>query len=209
VTITPTIRIVVAEDHPMVREGLVMILNNQPDMTVIGDCGDGKEAVELVLSTTPDVAILDLQMPQMTGAAATIAILEKLPTARILLLTTYDGDEDIYRAMHAGARGYLLKDSRKIEVLHAIREVASGRHYLSLAAGASLANSSTLQRLTKREREILCCVSEGKSNRDIGALLNISEGTVKSHMNGIMQKLKVTSRTEAALLAQREGLLRG
>ena len=203
-----TIRLIVADDHPIVREGLVLILDNQDDMAVIGQCGDGRAAVELVLREKPDVAILDLQMPFMSGAAATVAILQKQPSARILLLTTYDGDEDIYRAMHAGARGYLLKESLKSEVLFAIREIAKGRRYLSPAAGASLAASSTLQHLTKREREILRFISAGMANKEIASALNISEGTVKSHVNAIMQKMNVTSRTEAALQAQRQGLLR-
>jgi two-component system NarL family response regulator len=202
------IRIVVADDHAIMREGLVIILNNQPDMKVVAECGDGEEAVSLVLEHRPDVAILDLQMPKSTGVAATVAILKKVPDARILFLTTYDGDEDIFRGMKVGARGYLLKESRKDEVLHAIREVAAGRRYLSPAAGASFANSASLPQLTKREREILILVSAGKANKEIAAELNISEGTVKGHVNGIMQKMNVASRTEAALLAERRGLLR-
>ena len=202
------IRLVLADDHAIVREGLAIILNNQPDMKVVAECGDGEEAVSMVLQHQPDVAILDLQMPRMTGAAAAVAILKQLPSARILFLTTYDGDEDIFRGMKAGARGYLLKESRKEEVLHAIREVAGGRRYLSPAAGASFANSASLPQLTRREREILIQVSAGKANKEIAADLNISEGTVKGHVNGIMQKMNVASRTEAALLAERRGLLR-
>lgn len=202
------IRITLADDHPIVREGLAIILNNQADMTVVGECGDGEAAVELVLREKPDVAILDLQMPRMSGAAATTAILLKDPTARILLLTTYDGDEDIHRAMHAGAKGYLLKESAKAEILLAIREIAKGKRYVTPSAGASLAGGSTLQQLTKREREILKFVCMGQSNKEIGSSLNISEGTVKSHVNGIMQKMNVGSRTEAALAAEKRGMLR-
>ncbi len=202
------VRVVVADDHPIFREGLVLILNSQPDMRVVGNCGNGREAIELVLKLTPDVVILDLQMPEFSGVAATAAILEKLPTARVLVLTTYGGDEDIRRAMQAGARGYLLKESRKDEVVQAIREIARGVRYLSPAAGASFVNASVSQHLTPREREILRLVSQGKANKEIGVTFNISEATVKSHMNGIMQKLNVSSRTEAASVAQRRGLLR-
>ena len=202
------IRLVVADDHPIFREGLLLILNNQADMTVVGECGNGCEAVDLVLALVPDVAILDLQMPGMNGAAATGVINEKMQGAKILILTTYAGGDDIRRAMHAGARGYLLKESRKDEMLQAVREVAQGGRYLSPAAGASFAIDSMLQPLTKREGEILRLVAEGRANKDIGSALGISEGTVKSHVNGIMQKMNVGSRTEAVLAAQRRGLLR-
>ena len=202
------IRITLADDHPIVREGLAIILNNQPDMQVVAECGDGEAAVAMVLRERPDVAVLDLQMPRMSGAAATVAILQRYAEARILLLTTYDGDEDIHRAMQAGAKGYLLKESAKAEILLAIREVARGKRYVTPSAGASLASGSTLQQLTKREREILRFVCLGRSNKEIGSALNISEGTVKSHVNGIMQKMNVGSRTEAALSAERRGMLR-
>lgn len=207
-TPSPPIRLVVADDHPVFREGLVLILNSQPDMTVVGNCGNGREAVELVLKLTPDVVVLDLQMPELSGTAATAAIVGKLPNAKVLVLTTYDGGDDIRRAMQAGARGYLLKESKIDEVLQAIREVSRGRQYLSPAAGASFIATSLSHPLTKREREILCLISQGKANKEIGATFNISEATVKSHVNAIMQKLNVSSRTEAASVAQRRGLLR-
>lgn len=202
------IRILVADDHPIFREGLVIILNNQTDMKVVAECGDGNDAVALALEHIPDLAILDLQMPGLTGAAATAAILEKQPAVKILLLTTFDGDEDIHRAMHAGARGYLLKGVKKEELIHAIREVHGGRRYLSPLVGASLVGPSSLQQLTKREKAILRLVAEGKPNKEIGSILNVSEGTVKSHVNAIMQKMNVSSRTEAALTAVRHGLSR-
>ena len=200
--------IVIAEDHPVFREGLVIILNNQKDMQVVGECGDGITAVELVLRENPDIVILDLQMPRMSGAAATAAILRDRPLTRILLLTTFDGEEDIHRAMHAGARGYLLKDSSKSDILHAIREVARGRRYISPSVAASLVNGSLLQQLTARERQILRLVCQGASNKEIASSLIISEGTVKSHVNGIMNKMNVNNRTEAALAAERRGMLR-
>jgi DNA-binding NarL/FixJ family response regulator len=201
-------RIVLVDDHAIVREGLAIILDNQPDMTVIGECGDGEAAVELVGGLKPDLTIMDLQMPRMSGAVATIRIRERNPEARILLLTTYDGDEDIHRAMHAGARGYLLKESRKEEVLFAIREIMNGKRYLSPAVGASFAAAAFSQPLTARELEILKLVALGLANKEIATRLHISDGTVKSHINAIMQKMNVASRTEAALTAQRRGLLR-
>ena len=203
-----SLRIVIAEDHPVFREGLVIILNNQKDMQVVGECGDGMTAVELVLKENPDIVILDLQMPRMSGATATATILRDRPLARILLLTTFDGEEDIHRAMHAGARGYLLKDSSKSDILHAIREVARGRRHISPTVAASLVNGSLLQQLTRRERQILRVVCQGASNKEIAASLIISEGTVKSHVNGIMNKMNVNNRTEAALAAERRGMLR-
>jgi two-component system NarL family response regulator len=208
VTSEHQIRILVADDHSLFREGLVIILNNQPHMKVVAECGDGNDAVALALEHVPDLTILDLQMPGLSGAAATAAILEKLPAAKILLLTTFDGDEDIHRAMHAGARGYLLKGIKKEELIHAVWEVHDGRRYLSPVVGASFWGPSSLQRLTKREKAILRLVAEGKPNKEIGSILNVSEGTVKSHVNAIMEKMNVSSRTEAALNAVRHGLLR-
>jgi DNA-binding NarL/FixJ family response regulator len=202
------IRLIVADDHPVFREGLVLILNNQADMTVVGDCNNGPAAVDLVLALKPDVAILDLKMPVLNGAAATSAIIEKMPGAQILLFTTFDGDEDINRAMRAGALGYLLKESNTEEVLLAIRQISSGRRYLSEAVGASLSAAPISTQLTKRELEILKLVSDGKANKEIACILFISEGTVKSHVHAVTQKLNVASRTEAALAAQRRGLLR-
>ncbi len=202
------IRVIVADDHPMFREGMVLILNDQPDITVVGEYENGRDAVRGVRDLSPDVAILDLKMPDMSGAAAASAILEERPQCGILILTTYGGGDDIQRAMRSGARGYVLKESRKPEVLHAIREVAQGRLYISGAVGISFAHVASMPALTRREREILRFVSEGKTNRDVASELGITEGTVKSHVNGILQKMNVGSRTEAAFMALKHGLLR-
>jgi DNA-binding NarL/FixJ family response regulator len=137
---TGVTRILVADDHPVTREGLALILDNQPDMEVVAQAADGREAVGMYAAVRPDVAMLDLQMPGLSGAAATEKIVRADPAARVLLLTTYDGDEDIYRGMHAGAKAYLLKEASRAEILHAVRAVARGQRYLSPAAGAKLAD---------------------------------------------------------------------
>jgi two-component system, NarL family, response regulator len=202
------IRILVADDHPITREGLALILDNQTDMAVVAQANDGREALELFRQHRPDVAILDVQMPRMGGAEATDALLREFPGSRVILFTTYDGDEDIHRGMHAGARGYLLKDSPRDEVLRAIRAVHAGKRYLSPQAGALLADRMAAPHLTERELEILRLVAEGKANKEIAAVLGVTEGTVKSHVSSITAKLGVSGRTEAALEAVRRGFLR-
>ena len=205
---TDVTRILVADDHPVTREGLALILDNQPDLAVVAEAANGREAVDLYAAVRPDVAILDLQMPVVTGAAATEAIVRADPAARVLLLTTYDGDEDIYRGMHAGAKAYLLKEASRQEILHAVRAVARGQRYLSPAAGAKLADRMGAPVLTGRELEVIRLVAAGRANKEIAAELSVSEGTVKSHLNSVTSKLGVTSRTEAALIAIRRGILR-
>lgn len=202
------IRILVCDDHPITREGLALILDNQPDMSVVAQAGNGSEAVALFRKHRPDITILDVQMPVMGGAEATEALLREFPGSRIILFTTFDGDEDIHRGMHAGARAYLLKDAPRNEVLTAIRSVHAGRRYMSPQAGALLADRIAAPNLTERELQILRLVAHGKANKEIAADLGISEGTVKSHVSSITSKLGVSGRTEAALEAVRRGFLR-
>lgn len=202
------IRIVVADDHPVTREGLALILDAQDDLTVVGQASTGEEAVECYRALAPDVVIMDLQMPGMGGARAIREILALDPEARVLVLTTFDGDEDIHRAMHAGARAYLLKDAPREELLQAIRAVADGARVLATIVGARLAERVTKHELTEREREVLRELAQGRSNREIGEVLGIAEGTVKSHVNSVVLKLGVSSRVEAVLLAQQRGMLR-
>lgn len=202
------IRLVVADDHPVTREGLALILDAQDDLTVVGQASNGEEAVERFRLLRPDVVIMDLQMPGMGGARAIREILTMDPDARVLVLTTFDGDEDIHRAMHAGARAYLLKDAPRQELLHAVRAVAAGERVLATIVGTRLAERVARHELTEREREVLRELAQGRSNREIGDVLGIAEGTVKSHVNSVVLKLGVSSRVEAVLLAQQRGMLR-
>lgn len=203
------IRILVADDHPVTRQGIALILDREPGLRVVAQAADGREAVELHRAHRPDVAVLDLQMPNMGGAEATAAILAEAPGARVLLLTTYDGDDDIYRGLRAGAKGYLLKGTPLDEVIGAVRAVHAGETVVPPEVGAKLAQRTVAPELSERELEVLRLVAEGCANKEIATRLGISEGTVKSHMNALMSKLDATGRTEAAMTAVRRGLLRG
>ena len=203
-----TIRIIVADDHPITRDGLALILSSEPDIEVVAQARDGEHAVECYRKHLPDVIVMDLQMPQLNGLGATRQILNEFPQARILLFTTYDGDEDIFRAMHAGARGYILKDSPQEELLRAVRTVHKGSRYLSPPVGAKLADSQVGPSLTERERQVLKLLAAGQANKEISFAIGVSESTVKTHVAAIIEKLGVKSRTEAALAAQKRGFLR-
>jgi two-component system NarL family response regulator len=203
-----TISVMIADDHPITRDGLALILRSEPGISVLAQAGDGLEAVECYRASRPDVAIMDLQMPRLNGLGATREIMREFPKARILLFTTYDGDEDIYRAMHAGARGYILKDAAQDDLFKAIRAIHDGQRYLSPPVGAKLAESQVSRGLTDRERQILKLLAEGQANKEISAITGISESTVKTHVASIIEKLGVKSRTEAALVAEKRGFLR-
>jgi two-component system NarL family response regulator len=202
------IRILVAEDHTVVRDGIVAILKQEPDMQIVGDTSDGQQAIELWQRHRPDICLMDLRMPIVNGVSAIERIRAIEPTANIIVLTTYDGDEDIYRAMRAGAKSYLLKDVRREELFQCIRSVHAGRSYLLPSVAAKLAERLASEDLTPREREVLQLLAQGRSNKLIGAELSISEVTVKSHVQALFRKLNVLSRTEAIAVAERKGLLR-
>lgn len=202
------ITLLIADDHPVTRDGLALMLSTEPQFVVMGQAEDGLEAVELYRRYVPTVLILDLQMPKLNGFGVTTRLRSEFPSAQILLFTTYDGDEDIHRAMHAGARGYILKDARRAELIHAIRTVSTGARYLSPPVGAKLADAQTSPGLTEREREVLRLIAEGKANKEISFVLDVSESTVKTHVAALIAKLGATSRTEAALMAVRRGFLR-
>ena len=201
------IKLILIDNHPMVREGLALILDNQRDMQDVAQGSDGMSAVQLYGMHKPDVAILDLRMPNMNGADATTEILRSDPLGRILILTTFDGDQDIQRAMHAGAKGYVTKDSPREDVLCAIRLVYRGQRYLSPSVGGKLLDALRVQPLTERERNVLLFLAKGKANKEIAFKLGITEGTVKTHVNSVRQKLGVSSRTAAALAAVKSGLI--
>ncbi|MGH8159964.1 MAG: response regulator [Rhodanobacter sp.] len=204
----PKIRLLIAEDHTVVRDGLIAILEQEPDMEVVAGTGNGRQAVELWKEKRPDVTLMDLRMPGLDGVDAILEIRTVDPDARIIILTTYDGDEDIYRVMHAGAKSYLLKDVGREEMCRCIREVHAGKTVLSPAIASRLVERISLEELTPRELDVLRLLALGKPNKLIGAALAISEVTVKSHMQAIFRKLNVLSRTEAIAVANRRGLLR-
>ncbi len=201
------IQLLIADDHTVVRDGLVAIIKQQEDMEVVAEIGDGRQAVEQWKLHRPDVTLMDLQMPALDGVNAIYQIRAADPNARIIILTTFDGDEDIYRGMRAGAKSYLLKDARREELFQCIREVHAGRTFLPPAVAAKLAERLPAEELTPRELEVLRLLAEGKPNKLIGADLGITEVTVKSHAQSLFRKLNVLSRTEAIAVANRRGLL--
>jgi two-component system, NarL family, response regulator len=203
------IRVLIADDHGVVREGLVsMIQRNKADMTVVGESSSGREAVELWKEHRPDVTLLDLRMPELDGVDAIKAIRATDEKARIIVLTTFDGDEDIYRAIQAGAKGYLLKDVPREALMDSIRRVHGGETSLPMHLVAKLADRVSGETLSKREIEVLKLMAKGRSNKEIASALFISEGTVKSHGKAIFSKMNVVSRTEAVTQATRRGLIR-
>jgi two-component system NarL family response regulator len=204
---TGRIRILIADDHVTVREGLAAIIGRQVDMTVVAEASNGNDAVELWLKHRPDVTLMDLRMPYLDGVNAIDGIRARHPAARILVVTTFDTDNDISRAVKAGARGYLLKDAPREELLAYIRRVHAGEMCLPPALLAKLAATLADEALTRREVEVVALLASGKSNRDIGLVLEITETTVKSHMRSIFAKLDVLSRTEAVATATRRGLI--
>jgi two-component system NarL family response regulator len=203
------IRILIADDHSVVRDGLAAMLEFQPDMTVVGHAKNGREGVERFRELKPDVALMDLAMPELDGSGAIIAIRGEFPDARILVLTTYDGDESVFRALENGAKGYLLKDCSTADLLAAIRTIHSGGAHVSAPAGARLAERAMGgAALSTREIEVLNLIAAGNSNKEIAALLFIGEGTVKTHVLSIHEKLGVGDRTEAVVKAIKRGILR-
>jgi two-component system NarL family response regulator len=201
------IRILVVEDHHVVRQGLVALIRTVPDMTVVAEAADGAQAVEMFRKHRPDIAIMDLRLPVMSGVDAIAAIRRDFPAARIIVLTTFEGDEDIFRALQAGARGYLLKDMFGDELMEAIRAVHSGKTRIPAPVAQRLAERMGGPSLTARELEVLRLIVDGKSNKEIGGSLFISEATVKTHINSILSKLGVSDRTQAATTALQRGIV--
>lgn len=202
------IRVLVADDHPVVRSGLSMIIQYATGIETVAEASTGTEAVQLFRQHQPDVVLMDLKMPDMSGVEAITTILQDNPNARIIVLTTYDGDEDIYRGLQAGARGYLLKSVSREELLNAIQQVHAGRKYIPVEVGERLAERMSGPQLTEREQEVLRLMCQGKPNQEIAAALHVSEGTVKFHVNGIFNKLNVSDRTQAVLVAIKRGMVK-
>jgi two-component system, NarL family, response regulator len=201
------IRVILADDHPVVRDGLAAIVNQQPDMEVVAEAGDGAEAIALYERQQPDVMVLDLRMPKLDGAAVVQQLIGAHPKARLLIMTTYDGDEDIFRSLSQGAKGYLLKDAPRQEILSAIRAVAADRPYTSSSVAAKAVQRMAKPSLTQRELDVLQLVAQGRSNKDIARRLEITEGTAKTHVKAILGKLDAISRTEAVAVAHKRGLI--
>lgn len=207
-TQSPTISILVTEDHGIVRQGIVSILQIQADFTVVAEARNGLEAVELYQQYQPDITLMDLRMPNLEGVEAIRRIREHSPTANIIILTTYDTDEDIYRGLQAGARGYILKDADFEDLIDAVRTVHSGKRYLPPTVALKLAERMDTEDLTERERDVLRLMVLGNSTSTLATALHITEGTVKFHINHIFQKLGVNDRTQAVITALRRGLVR-
>jgi len=204
---TKTVRILVVDDHHVVRSGLVASLGMEDDLAVVGEAESGAQALELYEKCAPDVVLMDLRMRGGNGIEATAALRARVPDARVLMYTTFDGEEDVYRAVQAGARGYLLKSAPRDELLSALRAVAAGERYLPPDLARRLAERVAGPDISEREIEVLQLISAGKSNKEIGSALHIAEDTVKRHVSNILTKLGVSDRAQAATEAFRRGFL--
>lgn len=201
------IRVLIVEDHPVVRFGLVSLIEAQPDMSVVAQTGEGYEAIQMFSQMQPSLAIIDLKLPDLPGVEVITRIIRASPRARIVVLTTYEGDEDIHRALAAGADGYLIKAMPHEALLSAMRKVHAGERSIPNTIAKTLASRTPYSDLTSRETEILTLITRGMSNKEIAESSGITEGTVKSHINVILSKLGATHRTQAALIAIRRGLV--
>lgn len=201
------IRILVVDDHAIVRKGLVALLNTVEGLSVVGEASDGEEAIQAHRVHKPDVTLMDLRLPKIGGADAIARIRQEFPAARIIVLTTFDGDEDIFRALQAGAKGYLLKGMDAAELTDAIRTVYAGKSKIPAFVAEKLAERMGGPALTARELEVLKRIVAGRSNKEIASDLHISEATVKTHINSILSKLGVSDRTQAATSALQRGIV--
>lgn len=201
------IRVLVVEDHQIVRQGLVALLSVADDVEVVGQASDGVEAIKEFEARQPDITLMDLRLPKLSGVEAIQRVRLRYPNARFIVLTTYDGDEDIYRALQAGARAYLLKGMSVDVLLSTIKSVHAGKSIIPPAIAQKLAERMATEPLTQREQEVLEQIVKGKSNKEIGAELGVSEATVKTHINNLLGKLGVEDRTQAATAAIQRGLV--
>jgi two-component system NarL family response regulator len=201
------IRIMVVDDHFAIRMGLTGSINLEPDMAVEAEASNGSQAIEGFRKHQPDIVLMDLKLPGTSGIEATAAICKEFPKAAIIMLSTHDGEEDIYRSLQAGARAYILKDAAREELMAAIRKVHAGERVISPAVGARLAERMTRAELTAREIEVLKLMAKGRSNKEIGSALGIAEVTVKLHVGHLLTKLNANDRTQAATTALQRGIL--
>ena len=202
-----SIRVFSVDDHPLLREGIATLVNNQPDMVLIGEASTGAEAIQQFKQHAPDVTLLDLRLPDMSGIDVLIAIRSEFPAARIVMLTTFEGDVEVQRALQAGARGYLLKNMPPVELLDVIRQVHDGKKRIPPEIASQLLEHLSDEGLTEREVEVLREVADGNRNREIAERLFISEETVKVHIKHIMEKLGAADRTQAVAIGVRRGII--
>jgi len=203
----PKIRILIADDHYIVRMGLIALVNTEPDMEVVAEAADGLQALELFRKHTPDLAVLDMRMPLKNGIETTREIRSKFPNAQVLILTAFDGDEEIYKALQAGAQGYVLKSSTGEKLIPAVRAVASGQRWVPKEVASRLSARNSFEQLTPREAEVLQALAKGLSNKEIADCFKISEYTAKDHLKNILAKLRVSDRTEAVTAGLQRGII--
>ena len=201
------IRVLCADDHPLVRKGIAAILANEPDIELVGEASNGREAVEKFRRLKPDVTLMDLRMPELDGIAAAKLIRSEFPEAKLIALTSFDGDQDIYRALEAGVRGYLLKETVHTDIVHAVRLVHSGKRLMPPEVAERLAEYFPQAALTPREVEVLTLVARGLGNKEIADELGTASGTVKMHVQNILSKLKATDRTHAVTIGLQRGII--
>jgi two-component system NarL family response regulator len=201
------IRLMIVDDHPAFRAGLAALCNSEPDLEVVAEAGDGLAALEIFRQDRPDIVLMDLRLPGQGGVEAIIAIRAEFPDARVIVVTTYDGDEDLYRAIQSGAQSYLLKDMSKAEIVDNIRAVHAGQQCLAPRLAERLAERRKRRDLSPREMDVLQLLVKGRSNKEIASALVLSEETVKIHLKTLYAKLEVQDRTEAAISAIRQGIV--
>ncbi len=201
------IRILIVDDHPIVRMGISAIINARSDMVAVAQANSGEEAIALYRQHVPDITLMDLRLPGMGGVEAIRAIRAVSPKARFVVLTTYEGDEDIHQALKSGAQGYLIKGMPHEDLIEAIRRVHAGEYFVPVPMAEALATRIPRTQLTPRERDVLSLLVEGKSNKEIGVSLDISEATIKSHVSVILMKLGAADRTQAVVVALQRGIL--
>lgn len=201
------IRILIADDHYIVRLGLIALVSTESDMEVVAEAADGMQALELYGRYNPDLVLLDMRMPIKNGIQTTMEIRAKFPTARILMLTAFDGDEEIHKALQAGAKGYVFKNSSGEKLIPALRTVLAGQRWIPKEVASRLASRKTFETLTTREEEVLNELAKGLANKEIAEILNITEHTVKDHLKNILGKLRVADRTEAVTTAIQRGII--